>query len=498
MHNSSPLILPQDKYNQALVDHVHPHDWKNPEITSKPYTLVIIGAGTAGLVTAAIAATLGAKVALIEKHLMGGDCLNFGCVPSKSLLHGAKMGHSFEKTMENLRRQRASISRHDSAQRFQDLGADVFLGSAKFIKEGIIEITTDDKTQQLRYKKAVICTGARAAIPPIPGLDQVDALTNESIFSLTEKPDSLGIIGSGPIGIELAQAFARLGIEITVFDQSSTILPRENPKAAVIVQEALSNDGVNFCLGSALKKLEKKDGGIRIHYEINGQPSTQTFKKVLVAAGRAPNVKSLNLEAVGVNFDDRQGVVVDDFLQTTNTHIYAAGDICFPYKFTHTADVMAQIVIQNALFPHPLGLGKRSTNTLIIPWCTYTQPEIAHVGHYAAELNEKNIDFDSIKINLDAVDRAILDESTQGFIEIHLAKNTDRILGATLVAENAGDIISSISLLMSNKLGLSAIGKTIFPYPTQAEILKKVVAHWQKSKFTARKKKLLTRLFRWG
>ncbi len=482
--NFDPLrfapLQPWDEHNQKLRDHTHPADWVNPEPATK-YNLVVLGGGTAGLVTAAGAAGLGARVALVEKHLLGGDCLNVGCVPSKALIRAARavaavrdsaefgvrvdgsVRVDFGAVMERMRRLRAGISPHDSAARFRELGVDVFLGGGRFTGPGTVEVGG----RELRFAKAVIATGARAAAPPIPGLDGVPYLTNESLFSLTELPRRLGIIGAGPIGCEMAQSFARFGSEVHLVETAPGILPREDRDAARIVQSALERDGVRLlCCGKELR-VSRDAGGVRLKVESRGRGYDIVVDRLLVAVGRAPNVEGLGLETVGVAFD-KKGVQVDDRLRTTHPRIFACGDICSPHQFTHAADFQARIVIQNALFH-----GRARASSLLIPWCTYTSPEIAHVGLYEKEAEEMGIEIDTFTQELGRVDRALLDGETEGFVKVHARRGTDRIVGATVVAAHAGDLISEITLAMKGGLGLKTVGATIHPYPTQAESIRR-------------------------
>ncbi len=501
--NQTP-VLPWDAHNQKLVANVHPVDWKNPTPAPR-YNLVVIGGGTAGLVSAIGAAGLGAKVALIEKHLMGGDCLNVGCVPSKAIIRAARKAAGvrdmaefgvnvpngttidFGKVMERMRRLRADISPHDSAKRFTELGVDVFLGTGKFTGPDTIEVGG----QTLRFAKAVIATGARAAAPPIPGLKDVPFLTNETLFTLTELPKRFGIIGAGPIGCEMAQSFARFGSEVFLIEATHGILPREDQDAAAIVKAAMERDGVKLlCCGKDLK-LAKSAGGVRLQVESHGKGYDVEVDQLLVAVGRAPNVEGLGLETVGVEFD-KKGVKVNDRLQTTNPRIYACGDICSPYQFTHAADFMARIVIQNALFK-----GRAKASSLIIPWSTYTSPEIAHVGLYEKEAKEKGIEVDTFTQELSKVDRAILDGETEGFVRVHVRKGTDEILGATVVAAHAGDLIGELTLAMKGKLGLKTIGATIHPYPTQAEAIRKTGDLYNRTRLTPFVKNLMNRWLAW-
>ena len=501
---SPPRVLPWDAHNQKLVSHVHPADWKNP-LPAPRYNLVVIGGGTAGLVCAAGAAGLGAKVALVEKHLMGGDCLNVGCVPSKAIIRAARAVAAvreagefgvnvppgtttdFGKVMERMRRLRADISPHDSARRFTELGVDVFLGAGRFTGPDAIEVGG----QTLRFTKAVIATGARAAAPPIPGLQDIPYLTNESLFSLTELPKRLGVIGAGPIGCEMAQSFARFGSEVFLIEAEHGILPREDRDASEIARAAMERDGVKLlCCGKDLK-LAKDPNGVRLQVGSHGQGYDVSVDQLLVAVGRAPNVEGLGLETVGVEFD-KKGVKVNDRLQTANPRIYACGDICSPYQFTHAADFMARIVIQNALFK-----GRAKVSSLIIPWATYTSPEIAHVGLYEKDAKAQGIEVETFTQELSKVDRAILDGETEGFVRVHVRKGTDEIVGATVVAAHAGDLIGELTLAMKGKLGLKTIGSTMHPYPTQAEAIRRTGDLYNRTRLTPFVKNLMQRWLAW-
>ena len=501
---SDTPLQPWDGHNQRLYGHVHPPDWVNPEPAPR-YNLVVIGGGTAGLVTAAGAAGLGARVALIEKHLLGGDCLNVGCVPSKALIRAGRaaadaraaadfgvslpggVAVDFPRVMERMRTLRANISPHDSAARFRDLGIDVFIGDGKFAGPDTVQV--GDKV--LRFAKAVIATGARAAAPAIPGLADVPYLTNESLFSLTELPRRLGIIGAGPIGCEMAQSFARFGSEVFLVETTHGILPREDRDAADIVQKKLMQDGVKLlCCGKDLK-LSRDPQGVRLQVESHGKGYDIAVNQLLVAVGRAPNVEGLGLETVGVAFD-KKGVKVNDRLQTANPRIFACGDICSPYQFTHAADFMARIVIQNALFG-----GRAKASALNIPWATYTSPEIAHVGLYEKDAKERGVELDTYTLGLDKVDRAILDGETDGFVRVHVRRGTDEILGATVVAAHAGDLISELTLAMNGKLGLKTVGGAIHPYPTQAEAIRKVGDLYSRTRLTPLVKKLFGAWLTW-
>jgi pyruvate/2-oxoglutarate dehydrogenase complex dihydrolipoamide dehydrogenase (E3) component len=503
-----PALAPYDEHNRALAESVHPPEWTNPEPPREPYHLVVIGAGTAGLVTAAGAAGLGARVALVERHLLGGDCLNVGCVPSKALIRCARaaadarqageygvrvegVSVDFGAVMERMRRLRAKIAPNDSAGRFKGLGVDVYIGSAVFNADGSVQVGDT----RLATKRAVIATGARATGLGIPGLNDAGFLTNETLFSLTELPRRLCVIGAGPIGCEMAQSFARFGSQVTLLEAAPQILIREDPDAARVVERALLADGIEILRAAKTLAVERRGDERVLRVEVEGAAREIVCDHILLGVGRAPNVEGLGLEGVGVGYDARAGVRVDEFMQTTNPSIFAAGDICSAYKFTHTADALARIVIQNALFS--LGpFGRARSSSLTIPWCTYTDPEIAHVGLYEREAGDKGLEIDTIRIDLDDVDRAILDGDEGGLLKVHVEKGQDRILGATLVARHAGEMISEITLAMVSGAGMKTLAKTIHPYPTQAEAFKRAGDAFNRGRLTPTAKKFLDLVLR--
>jgi len=541
-------MLPDDAHNRALLDNVHPLEWTNPT-PEGVYNIVVIGGGTAGLITAAVASSMGARTALIERGFLGGDCLNVGCVPSKALIRGARgqaelswlresglldgsalgpgaaggaapaagipsaSGGSsapadprvaFPAVMERLRRIRATISSHDSAARYRDeFGVDVYVGEGRFTGKRSVAVTGDDgSVRDLRFAKAVIATGARAAAPPIPGLDATPYLTNESLFTLTELPESLVVIGAGPIGCEMAQSFARLGSRVELVEMAPRVLPREDPDVAAVIQAELERAGVSLHLGTAVVGVSGDAATVTVRYRGGEGASGATdapdaerevrAERLLVAIGRAPNLDGLDLDRAGVRSHPR-GVEVNDHLQTCNKRVFAAGDVASPYQFTHMAEAMASLVVQNALF-----LPTGTVSRLTVPWSTYTSPEVAHVGLSEQEAEQQGIAIDVYRHEMAAVDRARLDGETQGFVKIITQRGKTKILGATIVAAHAGEMISEIVLAMQNGLGIDRLTSVIHPYPTQAEAIKRAAAGYLRNKLTPRVKRTFAIWFRWS
>lgn len=496
-------LPPNDAFNKTLLQNTHPANWNNPT-PDGTYNLVAIGGGTAGLVAAAGASGLGAKVALIEKKLLGGDCLNFGCVPSKALLKSAHMAFSqkhleqfglqnntsaspdFARVMERVRSLRADISSHDSAARFTNLGVDVFLGQCRFTSNNTLEVDG----QEIKFKKAVIATGARASIPPIPGADSVDVLTNENVFNLTSLPKEMVIIGGGPIACEMAQAFNRLGSQVTMLVVEDVILPKEDPDLGKIIQNQFEAEGICVRNNISIASVQQKAGQKEVQFTQASLQKSVYCDALFMATGRSPNVENLGLEAAGVTFG-KLGIKVNDYLQTSSRNIYAAGDVCSAFQFTHAADAMARIVIQNALF-----FGKKKVSDLVIPWATYTVPEIAHIGINTTEAN-RNIKIATLEVQMKEIDRAILESETQGLARVHYEKKSGKILGCSIISEHAGELISEISLAMTNKLTLGNLAKTIHPYPTQTEILKKLGDAYNRTKLTPKVYRLMKHFLAW-
>ena len=471
------LIEPRDEFDEELTANTHPPDRVNP-VAEGTYNLVVIGGGTAGLVAAAGAAMLGARVALVERSHLGGDCLVHGCVPSKALLSAAGV-MEFSEAMRRMRRLRAKISHHDSAERFTDLGVEVHFGDARFLDERSVAVGG----QRLRFQKAVIATGSRPAVPDIPGLSGLEYLTNETVFELEELPESLVVIGGGPIGCELAQAFARFGCRVTLLEREEHILPSEDPQAAKLVARALQNDGVELMTSATV--TEAREGVLTLD-----DGAKLRADAVLVAVGRVPSVEGLGLDHAGVEFDGR-GVKVDDRLRTSQKHIFASGDVASSLKFTHVADAMSKIVLRNALF-----FGRQKFSDVVVPRVTYTDPELAHVGLSEREARAKGMDVDVMEYDFEDLDRAILEEAP-GLARVILKRGTDEILGASVVARSAGEMITQYTLAIKKGLGLATLSHVVQPYPTQAEGLKKPADEYNRGRLKPWMKRWLQRWFEW-
>jgi pyruvate/2-oxoglutarate dehydrogenase complex dihydrolipoamide dehydrogenase (E3) component len=478
-------VLRDDHSNRELLENVRPFSWQNPA-PSIIYDLVILGAGPAGLLAAHEAATLGAKVALIERDLLGGECLNTGCIPSKTIIRtsrlyaemrdaenfGARVPRDvhvdFPFLMERMRRIRARISRQGfSAWQLSSMGIDVYFGEGHFAQPNIVIVGETS----LRFKKALIATGSRPIVPPIPGLVETGYLTNENVFNLTECPRRFLVIGGGPLGCELAQAFCRLGSQVAIVQKEPMFLRQEERDAAQILSDVLARDGIEIHLNTEVVRV-RMDGNEKVIDLISdGYKSTIAVDEILIGVGHTPNVENLDLDAVNVKYDIENGIKINDFLQTSNRRIYAAGDVCFEHQFTHIEDASAAIVVQNALF-----LGRRRLSALTIPWCTYTDPEIAHVGLYTREARQKGVQVKTFTVLMHDVHRAIADGEEEGFVKIHVKEGTDRILGATVVARHAGEIINDLSLAIKMGIGLGALSHIVHPYPTQAQAIQMAAA----------------------
>lgn len=483
----SGIPTPVDEHDRLRLERVRPPGWRNPA-PAKRYNLVVLGAGTAGLVAAAGAAGLGARVALVERGLMGGDCLNTGCVPSKSLLASARAGIEFPAAMERMRRVRAELAAHDSAARFRDLGVDVFLGEGRFAAADAIDV----EGACLPFARAVIATGATPVVPPVPGLAESGFVTTETVFDMSELPHRIAVVGGGPIGCELAQALARFGSNVVLVELAERLLGEEDTDASDVVRAALAADGVDLALGTRLVSVGPSRTGSRLQLEGPGGTTTVEVDTILIAVGRAPNLAGLGLDAAGVLLDDGGRLRTDDRLRTTNRRIYAAGDVVGGSQFTHLADAHARIVIRNALFP-----GSSKASALTIPRCTYTDPEVARVGHNLRSATAAGLRTRAFAQPFDAVDRARLEGEAGGFARVLVREGSDQIVGATIVGRHAGESISLVTLAIQEGIGLADLAAVVHPYPTRAQALGAIADQYQRSRLGPRTRSLLDRWMRW-
>ncbi|MBI2083315.1 MAG: mercuric reductase [Deltaproteobacteria bacterium] len=468
------------------------------------YHLIVIGAGSGGLVAAAGAAGLGAKVALVEKHKMGGDCLNTGCVPSKAIIRTAKLiydtktGHRFglcdlhpeinlSRIMESVRSVQSKLEPHDSPDRFRGLGIDLHFGSFRFISSHEI---TDGKVT-LSAKRFVIATGASPFVPPIKGINEIPILTSDNVWGLKELPKRLVVLGGGPIGAELTQVFARLGSKVTVVEMLDSLLIREDTEVSQFIKERFIKEGIEVLIGHKAVEVRKSGDSFELIAQEGQKGKHIPFDQILVAVGRAPNVNGLDLEKAGVKFS-KKGIEVDEYLQTSAKHIFACGDVVGPYQFTHTADFQARLILRNALFP-----GRSKINYRVVPWCTFTDPEVARVGFNEREAKEKGIPYDLYSYSFNDLDRAVCDREEGGFIKILTEKGSGQLLGITIVGSHAGDLLHELALAMHQRIGLKKIASMIHVYPTLAEISKRIADTYQRSHMTPRLKQWLATYFKW-
>jgi pyruvate/2-oxoglutarate dehydrogenase complex dihydrolipoamide dehydrogenase (E3) component len=464
-------------YKQEVLNHVFPSDWKNPKPKSV-YDLIVIGGGPGGMTAAGTALGLNATVAIVEKQHFGGECFNVGCIPSKAFLRSSKCVAeiqnaadygievqkgwkvNFPAVMQRVRRLQSGLAPNDSAERFKKLGADVFLGEAHFKDANTIEVGGET----LRFKKAMIATGTTPVIPDIEGLEKAGYLTNQTVFDTTSLPPRLAVIGAGPIGCELSQAFLRFGSQVTLITRGKNVLPRDDSTACERLQKVLEKEGMQILFHTQVKRVEKK-GKEKILYLDNGKELTA--EEILIGVGRLPAVEGLDLEKAGVKYDIKNGIASDDFLQTSNPNIYSVGDVGSRYKFTHMSVELAKLAVQNALKD-----GHAKKSSLVVPWSTYTDPEVAHVGLQEREAQEKGIALQTFIIEMKDTDRAVLDGETVGFVKIHAHVDTGQILGGTIMAKHAGEMISELTTAIAGQKGIAAIAEAIHPFPTQAEAIR--------------------------
>ena len=472
------MAYSDDAFSKKLVENVFPANWKNPK-AGQTYDLLVIGGGPGGMTAATIAREQQATVALVEKEHMGGECLSYGCIPSKALLrssrlaadvrNGANFGIEipnnwkvdFGAVMQRVHRLQSTLAPHDSPEHFKGLGIDLFLGQARFLGPNQVEVGG----QTITFKKAIIATGTEPVPLKIPGLTESDYLTNQTIFQLSTLPKRFGVIGGGPISCELAQAFLQFGSEVTLITDSTHLLPRDDLMATERLKKVFEDEGMKIFFQSHVERVEKK-GKEKTLY-LNQPNQSITVDEILVAIGRAPAVMGLDLEKAGISYHTHQGISTNEFLQTTNPNVYAVGDVTSRYKFTHMSQELASLAVTNALKGHT-----KKNSSLNVPWCTFTEPEVAHIGLSEQEAKEKGIATESVIIELSNIDRAIVDEETTGFMKLIVKENSHHIIGADLMASHAGDMISELSVAMASEQGLLALAQAIHPFPTQAQVVR--------------------------
>lgn len=487
-------------------------DWKRPKRFDR--NLIVIGAGSAGLVSAYIAAGAKAKVTLIEAHRMGGDCLNFGCVPSKALIKSARIAHQmrhavryglepvepkvlFSSVMERVHNVIAEIEPHDSVERYTSLGVEVLQGYAKLIDPWTVEVALNNGgSQRLTTRAIIIATGAQPFVPPIPGIDEVGYLTSDTLWDrLRDRPSApkrLVVLGGGPIGCELAQSFARLGSEVIQIEMAPRLMIREDEDAASLVEASLKSDGVQVLTNHKAVACGVEAGEKWIEVDHGGEKRRIAFDEIIAAVGRAPRLKGFGLEELGIKVD--RVVETNEYLQTLHPNILAAGDVAGPYQFTHVAGHQAWFAAINALFGD---LKRFKADYSVIPWATFTDPEVARVGLSEAEAKQKNIPHEVTRFGIDDLDRAIADGSARGFVKVLTVPGKDKILGATIVGEHAGDLLAEFVFAMKHGHGLGKILGTIHIYPTLAEANKMVAGQWRRDHINAFLLSLLERFQTW-
>ncbi len=468
-------------------------------MTVQEHDLIAVGGGTAGLVSAAGAAYLGARPALIEKAALGGDCLWTGCVPSKALLASARLAHAMRNAeslglrgapprdvfcgvMERMREARATVAHHDDPERFRDMGVDVHFGTARFVGRDTLDV---EGVGRLRSKRIIVATGARPAIPPIPGLEEAGYQTHETIFDLESHPRRVGILGGGPIGLEFSQVFSRLGSEVVVLEMLDRILPNEDPDVAEALLGILRREGIDVELGARVVGVEV-EGARKVILTEGGRRFA--VDEILVATGRRPNTEGLDLERAGIERDG-MAVRVNSSLRSTNRGVWAAGDVTGGLQFTQVADYMAKKALRNALLPLNSSVDYRH-----VPWVTYTDPEVAHVGLGAEAASARGAV--TYTYDFDDLDRAITDAQTLGFVKIS-ADSKGRILGATILGHGAGELLQPIVLAMTHGLSLAKVADTVFPYPTMAEGVKRAANAYQRTRLESRGGRVLKKVVSW-
>lgn len=477
-------LLSRLRARRALAGHKRPQSFDT--------NLVVIGAGSAGLVSSLIAATVKARVTLIERDRMGGDCLNTGCVPSKAIIRSARIADymrrapefgiapvtpavDFPAVMERVQAVIKQIEPHDSVERFTDLGVDCVHGDATIVSPWEVEVNGE----RISARNIVIASGSRARVPEVPGLETLDYLTSDSLWDIRDLPGRLLVLGAGPIGCELAQAFARLGSQVTLVTHAPRIMPREDEDAAAAVHKAFERQGISVHCGYEAREFRRGDDAQEGVFDTAQGEQVVSFDRILVAVGRSPNTEGLGIEKLGIEVTPAGTIAVDDYLQTAVPTIYACGDIAGPYQFTHMASHQAWYASVNALF----GSFRRfKVDYSVVPWATFTDPEVARVGLSETEAREQGIEVEVTRYGIDDLDRAIADGEDHGYVKVLTAPGSDRILGATLVGYHAGELISEFVLAMKHGIGLNKILGTIHIYPTLSESNKFLAGEWRKAR----------------
>ncbi len=472
------------------------------------YDALVVGGGAAGLTTSGIAANFGAKTMMVEKEKLGGDCTWTGCVPSKTLIKAAKVVHELRQasaygiTVDKLNVNMHEVIKHvheirnevyedaDRPEIFEDMGIHVVHGEASFVDPHTMTIKPeDDSERQVTAKKIFICTGAKAFVPPVEGVDEIDYLTNESLFEIDKMPEKLIVIGGGPIGSEMSQSFARFGSDVTLIDMAPRIMLNDDEEHASILMEQMVNDGIDFKLEAGVRRVSKKGKVIGVTIEQNGSTETVECDALLFATGRRANIDSLNLDTAGVKHSGK-GIDVNDKCRTNVKHIYAIGDVTGRYQFTHMSEHMAKVATTNALLKFPMKIDSKH-----VPWATYTDPEIAHVGATREELDKKGESYQIYKFPYSKIDRAITEGHKKGWIKIYAKKRNGKIFGADAVGAYAGEIISQYALAMRNGVTLRNMADTIYPYPTYALGARRAADQWYIKKQSATLVKWIKRIF---
>jgi len=472
------------------------------------YDAVVIGGGAAGLTASGIAANFGAKTMMIEKHRLGGDCTWTGCVPSKAMLKAGKVARhirkasdfglidsepriDFKKVIEHVHEIREDIYQDaDAPEIFEGMGIEVVQGLAYFTDSHAINIELDNgETRVVTSRYFFICTGAGAFVPPIEGIDSVDYLTNESLFELEELPRELIIVGAGPIGSEMAQAMQRLGSQVTVIDMADRIMVNDDPELAGMLLEKLKKEGIEYILGAGVKKISSEEGRIIVEAEIEGEVKKFSGTDLLMATGRRPNVDGLNLEAAGVKYSPK-GIGVNAKCRTNKSHIYACGDVTGGYQFTHMSEHTAKIAVTNALIKVPMKVDEKH-----VPWCTFTDPELGHIGATEQQLKERGEDFETYRFPFSKVDRAVTESEGEGLIKVFAKNWNGKILGASVLGTNAGEMISEYAVAMKNGVSLRKLADTIHPYPTYGLGARRAADQWYIKNQSEWQVKLIKKLF---